>query len=104
MKILISIFTAFLLAACHSTDYNTQHDERAYIQLNGDYVETEINVGDLKFAITEQTKSYNLNGKQVVKFEIPKGKHQLTIYKNNKVIIKKFILVSEGQTVEVTIP
>ena len=102
-NVLIGIFVMWL-AACQSSTYITQSAENSYIQFTGGYLQTVVQVGDLTFNITPQTESFDLNGQQVVKFEIPKGKHQLVVSKGNQVVVKKYIFVTEGQTVEVKIP
>ena len=104
MKQIFIVLVLLLTTACTSTSYTTQVDENAYIQFSGNYQGSQVQIDETVFTITEATESFNLNGMQVVKFEIPTGKSQLVVSKDGAVVIKKYLFTNEGQTVEVNIP
>lgn len=104
MKIIYLFISILLLAGCHSTSYNQQVEDSSYIQFQGNYIGSEITLGENQFNLTSKTKSYDFNGQEVVKYQAPTGKSLLVIKKNNSTVIQKYIFLSEGQTLEINIP
>ena len=104
MKSLFLFLSILLVSGCNSLTYTQQIEDSSYIQFQGNYNNAVINLGEQEFVIDETVTSYDLNGTQVVKFEAPKGKSLLIVSKNNSTVIKKYVFLNEGQTLEVTIP
>lgn len=104
MKKLFIIIAALVLTACHSVSYNTQLEDAAYIQFGGNYLNSDVQIGEVSFRIDKETETFELNGKTVAKFPVALGKHLVVVSKNNAVVVKKYIFVANGQTVEVNVP
>lgn len=104
MKAIYLFITLLFLTGCHSLSYTQQTDEGSYIQFQGNYKGSTITIDEQVFTIDENAKSYDFNGVQVVKYQAPLGKSLLVVKKNNSTLIQKYIFLSEGQTLEVTIP
>lgn len=101
--ITLSLIGLFL-TACHSVSYVHQEPSAAFIQFSGNYYNTKIELAELTFNIDKNTPSFELNNQQVVKFQIPTGKHQLLVSRDGEVIISRAIFLSNGQTIQVIIP
>lgn len=104
MKTIYLFFTLLFLTGCHSLSYNQQVEDGSYIQFQGNYIGSEVTLGENSFSLNEKTQSYDFNGQEVVKYQAPTGKSLLVVKKNNETVIQKYIFLSEGQTLEVTIP
>lgn len=104
MKTWILAILTLLISACTSVSYTTQNDENSYLQLEGNFQNTNIQLGDENYFVGETTESFELNGQPVVKIEVASGKHELVVSKDDKIVIQKYIFLSEGQTFAVSIP
>lgn len=107
IKQALAIFAALILTAC-SSGYQavTQVSDKAYLQLEGQYLNTQLVVDNLP-AITirsDEIKTFNLNGKQVVRFPIATGSHAIKIIKAGKTLVNRKIYVSNNNVFEVVIP
>ena len=107
-KLITVLIAAFIMAVslggCTATSYTHQVEDSSYVLFTGDFMGSKVLIGSTEINLTDQTKTFDLNGKTVAKFPVDSGKTLMTVIKNNKTIIKKHIFLSEGQTLEVQIP
>ena len=104
LKTIFTILTLIIVTACSSTTYSTQESDEAYIQLQGNFLNSVLAIDGAKIQIDEQTQTYDLNGVQVAKFPVTLGAHQVVVYKTGQIVYRQNIFVSHGQTVEVKVP
>lgn len=104
MKHFIIALFVLILAGCHSLTYTQQVEEGSYIQFSGNFIGTTVAINQQTFNIDEQTKVFDLNGRQVAKFPVSEGKSLLTVSRGNNTLISKYIFISDGQTLEVAVP
>ncbi len=104
LRLITLSLIGLFLTACHSVSYVHQEQNAAFIQFSGNYYNTQVELAELTFNIDKDTPSFELNNQQVVKFQVPTGKHQLLVSRDGKAVIRRAIFLSHGQTLEVTIP
>mgnify|MGYP000229641721 FL=1 len=104
LKQLFAIIMVSLLTACSSTSYTTQESEEAYLQLQGNFTNSVLEVDKFQTVVNEDIKKYELNGKLVADFPVSIGAHHVVVYKAGKAVLSKKVFVTNGQTVEVVVP
>ena len=104
LKHLFTILMFTLVTACSSTTYSTQESEEAYLQLQGDFLNSVLLVDEQQVNVDENTKQYELNGRLVADFPVSIGSHLVVVYKGGKAVFSKKIFVAQGQTFEVVVP
>jgi hypothetical protein len=106
LKKLFPGFLGLLFVAGCSTNYSSQSqvDEHAYLQLQGNFQKSIILLDEVSFSADETTKTFKHNDVLVAKFPIEVGAHDLVIKKNGMTVVNRKIFVTNGQTVEVTVP
>ncbi len=107
MKNILLITFVFMLSAC-SAGYSssTQVDDKAYLQLAGDFSNTVLIIDDQQPIMLDsgEVNTFKLNGEKVAKFDLPTGSHTVEVLRNNTTVVKRKIYVSNGNTFEVRIP
>lgn len=107
MKNILSIAFAFMLSACSAGfSTSTQVDDKAYLQLAGDFSDAVLIINDQQPVRLDsnQVSTFKLNGETVAKFDLPTGSHTVEVQRNNATVVKRKIYVSNGNTFEVRIP
>ena len=107
LKYLFAFLVSSALMGC-STSYQstTQVNDAAFLQLAGNYLNTQLVLDDNPaLALTETSvMSYSLNGQQVARFPIATGKHTLKISRSGVELVNRVIYVSNANTFEVVVP
>lgn len=105
MKIMRSLaisISLLLLAGCGTYNQSVQVDDKAYLLLIGNPVNCIVTIDNQKpINLSRDTVSYNLNGQQATKIEIPIGRHKVKITKNGDIIVHREFYVSTGNSFEV---
>ncbi|WP_115717786.1 hypothetical protein [Gallaecimonas mangrovi] len=107
MKKILMVAIAMVLSAC-STHFSTttQVDDKAYLLLTG-------NINGATLIIDEQPdinldssniRRYTEGDETVVKFAVNVGNHLVEITKAGKVLVKRKIYVTNGNSFEVRVP
>lgn len=107
MKATLLIVIAFILSACSAGfSSSTQVDDKAYLQLTGDFSNTILIINDQQPIMLDSSdvNTFKLKGEKVAKFDLPPGSHTLEVLRNNATVVKRKIYVSNGNTFEVRIP
>jgi hypothetical protein len=99
----IAIFLSFLmLSACGTYNQSVQVDDRAYLLLIGSPDDTIVSIDNREpINLSQETTSYNLNGRRATKIEITTGKHSVKIIKNGNITVHRTFFVSNGNSFEV---
>ncbi|TKB45573.1 hypothetical protein [Thalassotalea mangrovi] len=107
LKKILSICLVLVLSAC-AGEYNTaqQVDESAYLQLQGNFLNTQLTLNDATpINITTDTiNTYKFEGKTIAKLPITTGSHKIKITRGGEVLVMRSIYVSAGNSFEVTVP
>ena len=106
MKFLILALT-FLLSACSSHfESSTQVDSKAYLLLTGNFSGAVLTVDEQPAVSLDSNdiKQFSKNGSPAIKFEIKKGSHKVIITRSGKIVVKRLIYVSDGNSAEVIVP
>ncbi|TLU64713.1 hypothetical protein FE810_10990 [Thalassotalea litorea] len=107
MKKILNVCFVFLLSAC-AAEYNSnqQVDETAYLQLQGNFINTELVLDDAEpINLNKNTvDTYKFEGKTIAKFPISTGSHKIKITRGEEVLVLRSIYVSAGNSFEVTVP
>jgi len=109
MKNKIWIFAfVLLLAGCGTSSFTSvnQIENRAYLQLEGNFLGTELIIDDkAPIAITkESVKSFEYDGREVVRFPLTTGSHKIKVMRQNTALVNRTIYVSNSNTFEVIVP
>lgn len=103
IKNMLMIFcTLFLLIGCGTYSQTVQVDDNAYLLLIGEpsgHVVT-IDAGN-PIDLSNETTSFNLNGKIATKIQVPPGTHSVKIVKDGALVINRKFYVSTGTSFEV---
>lgn len=107
LKTLYIAFAVLFLAAC-STNYSSskQVADQAFLMLTGEF-DGAVLVVDKQAPValdSSQISRYKEQGKEVIKFEISVGEHEVSITKNGQLVVHRKIFVSNGNSLEVIIP
>ncbi len=101
-NILLIIGALFLLVGCGTYSQSVQVDDNAYLLLIGDptgHIVT-IDTGQ-PIKLSNETTSFNLNGKTATKIQVPTGTHSVKIIKDGVLVINRKFYVSTGTSFEV---
>lgn len=110
MKKLTYLFTIILLVAlagCSSSYQSTvQVDEQAAVMLSGNFWNTQLTLdNDSPISLDqEQYDSFELNDKEVIKFNLQPGTRKIKITRGGNTIVLRKVYVSNGNTIEVIVP
>jgi hypothetical protein len=107
MKNILLITIVFMLSACSSGfSTSTQVDDKAYLQLAGNFANTVLIINDQQpiRLDSNDVSTFKLNGEMVAKFDLPTGSHTVEVLRANTTVVKRKIYVSNGNTFEVRIP
>jgi len=99
MKKLLIISLAFLLVACARNEGVVQSDPGSYLSFVG-------NIENV-FVSVDNGKSFSLkkdedDGRKVL-HQVDKGKHEIIVTRNGKVVVHRKILIGSGMTKEIFI-
>ncbi|MEI8631193.1 hypothetical protein P4S72_01985 [Vibrio sp. PP-XX7] len=101
---LLSLFMLMTLVGCSTNFSETkQLDDIAYIQLIGSLSNVSLTI-DGNTVDVSKMKSFQLDERKTTKFQILTGTHQIEVLKNNHLIMKRQIFISNGNTFEVQLP
>ena len=93
------------LAACTTYHGVTQTHAGSFLQLSGDFQNTELSIDEqTPILIDKSVKIFKVDGKRVAKFAISEGTHTVKISKNGQIIVSRKVFVSEGNAFEVIVP
>ncbi|MBE8167444.1 MAG: hypothetical protein HAW66_03610 [Shewanella sp.] len=104
--IVLGLSLLFMTACGSSYKASTQVTEQAFVQLTGNFWNTQISLDNqAPVMVTEDTvESFELHDKDVVRFPVAPGPHLVTISRNGSVIVKRKIYVSNSNVFEVMVP
>lgn len=107
IKRLFMVCGLLLLAAC-TTHYasTTEVDDQAFLRLTGNFEQALMQVDSQPvIALDSQDVSrYDDHGEQIIKFEIPVGKHEVKVTRNGQLVVHRVMFVTNGNSFEVRIP
>lgn len=97
-KVLLAAFTALLVGGCGTQSGVVIREAVSYIQFSGNWDGAiaqfdggkELKVGD--------------GSNSALMFSIKPGNHNLKVTKNGSVVVDRVLFLSDGQTMEVSIP
>lgn len=95
-KYFFALMLAFLLASCGG--YNetiTQKADKSYLKFVGVTTEATVTI--------DGGEAFKLNPKIEV-YQLTPGKHRVTIYRNNQLVVDRNIILDNQATMEVQIP
>jgi|GEM_PF-4835116 len=101
MKLNVFIILILIMVGISSCSLNTGSvmvDQPSYIKLVGDFENVVMKIDNEEDIIINPESPKNML------FQHLPGVHMITLSRNNKVILKKQILLESGQTTEVLIP
>lgn len=101
-NILMIISALFLLVGCGTYSQTVQVDDNAYLLLIGEpsgHVVT-IDAGQ-PIDLSNDTTSFNLNGKTATKIQVLTGTHSVKIVKDGNLLVNRKFYVSTGTSFEV---
>jgi len=107
MKSLLLIAAIFMLSACSAGfSTSTQVDDKAYLQLSGEFANTVLIINDQQpiRLDSKEVSTFKFKGEMVAKFDLPTGSHTVEVLRDNATVVKRKIYVSNGNTFEVRIP
>lgn len=104
MKALITLILATLLSACGSYQTSAQSEPASYIQFVGEAEQQTFSLNGKDQGKLSALKSFNENGRELTRIEVPAGTHTLEVMDAGKTLIKRKIYVSEGNAFEVQLP
>lgn len=103
MKKLLLVFVSLVLAACGSFKTVTQTEEGSFLQLVGSTKNAVLQLNDVRMDLND-TRSFDLNGKEVTKIAVPAGQHRVTITRAGSLLVDRKIFIGEGNAFEITLP
>lgn len=105
-KLWILIFSAFLMSCTSSFSTVNQVEDRAFLQLEGHFNGTQLIIDETApINISEESvKSFELNGRLVVRFPLTKGTHSIKVLRGESVVVNRKIYVTNANTFEVIVP
>ncbi len=92
---IITLITIFGFNGCSYKDGVTTTEQRSYLYFTG-------NVDDAQVSIDNSAK-FTVEAGKNHQYQIGTGKHLVTIYKGNRVIVNREIFVSDGVAKEIEI-
>lgn len=104
---LITLLFVIALVGCSSNYQSTvQVDEQAAVMLSGNFWNTQLTLDDaLPITLDKATyKSFELNDKEVIKFNLQPGTRQIKVTRAGNTIVLRKVYVSNGNTIEVIVP
>ncbi|QDP02626.1 hypothetical protein [Thalassotalea sp. PS06] len=105
MKHILLVCFVALLAGCAATfDTVQQVDESAYLQLQGNFSNTQLTVDNATPVNLSTVETFEFEGKTVAKFPISTGSHTIKITRGEDVLVMRKIYVTNGNAFEVTVP
>jgi hypothetical protein len=104
LAIILSVFI-IPLSGC-TTNYSsvTQVEDSGFILLKGNFNNTTLYVDDNEITIDLSVSQYMLDEQMVSKFPISVGVHSIKVMRDETTLVRKKILLSNGQTVEILVP
>ncbi|MFT6898583.1 MAG: hypothetical protein ACJA13_003007 [Paraglaciecola sp.] len=104
MKLIMTCLFAIILSGC-STNFSEvkQLDDKAFLQLTGDFENGVLIIDDKKIDLT-QVDTFTLDGQKVAKFAVQTGTHIIEVLKQEKTVLKRKIYVTNGNVFEVIVP
>lgn len=104
MKAITIVILATLLSACGSYQTTVQSEPATYIQFVGEAAGQSFSLNGQDQGKLSALKSFNENGRELTRIEVPAGTHTLEVIDAGKTLIKRKIYVSEGNAFEVQLP
>ena len=92
-----ALLAAIWLAGCYSATGTISHDPVAYVQLKGAREGLTIVIDDLGSVPVVPQKG-------LARFHVSPGRHRVRVLSNGNVLVDRTILVSDLQTLEISIP
>lgn len=101
-KLLIIIMALFVITSCGTYRQSVLVDDKAYLLLIGDPNGSVVTIDNGKqIDLSQETTSYDLNGKTATKIEVSIGSHTVKIIKNGNLTVNRKFYVSTGTSFEV---
>jgi len=101
-NLLFIILTLVLISSCSTYRQSVQVDDKAYLLLIGEPDGNIITIDNgKKINLSEETVSFDLNGKIATKIQISTGSHTLKIMKKGILKVNRKFYVSAGNSFEV---
>lgn len=95
VKSIIAVLFILLLSGCGYKEGVATASQKSYLYFSGDTDDIEVSIDDgSKFEVEEG---------QLNQYSIKPGKHLIVVYKNNRVILKREIFVSDGVAKEIEV-
>ncbi|MCB5226437.1 MAG: hypothetical protein NWQ54_15900 [Paraglaciecola sp.] len=105
MKIFLVSLLVLLLTACSSSfQTSTQVDDKAYLQLVGNFSGAVLRLDNDDGIDLESMKTFKLKGEKVAKLSVTTGTHQVIVERSGQIIVNRKIYVTNGNTFELRIP
>lgn len=102
MKKILIILMLFVVTACGTYRQSVQVDDNAYLLLIGDPSGSVVTIDDGKpIDLSQETTSYDLNGKTATKIQLSIGSHTVKITKSGEITVNRKFYVSTGTSFEV---
>ena len=101
------MFLMMLVVGCGSSyKASTQVAEGAFLQFSGNFWGTTLTVDNQsQVSLSKDSiESFEIEGKEVVRFPIDTGTHSIKVTRNGNVIVNRKIYVSNSNVFEVAIP
>lgn len=93
------------LFSCGSYKHQAQLDKYAYFQITGELNGEKLVLDNgTPVAVEDEYESFDLNGRQATRIRVNQGKHRVTIYREDKVIVDRVFYVSSGNVFELELP
>jgi uncharacterized protein YxeA len=101
-KLLIIIMALFMITSCGTYRQSVQVDDNAYLLLIGDPKGSVVTIDNGKpIDLSQETTSYDLNGKTATKIQLSIGSHTVKITKGGEITVNRKFYVSTGTSFEV---
>lgn len=104
LAIILSVFIIPLSGCTSNYSSVTQVEDSGFILLKGNFNNSTLYVDDIEIAIDSTVTQYMLNEQMVSKFPISVGVHSIKVIRDDITLVRKKILLSNGQTVEILVP
>ncbi len=107
-RLFLTLICLLLLSACGYQSGVVQKSELGYIQLTGNWKNTQVSIDkadpfELKY-LSDPNDPDATQSKPTLKYGLKPGKHIVKASRDGKLLVNRIILVTSQQTTEVAIP
>lgn len=95
-KLLLLFLVCLFISACAYNEGIVQKTEKSYLQFTGNIENAQVQVDD--------TDPFLLQAGDKKLYQIPPGKHSISVYRDSRLVLKKVFFVSSQATMEVDVP